>query len=127
MLAVVFCVSVDPCFQKAYAHDLRGCRSSRVISCTSAAGSLGSGVISAQSTLVSRHQSKPGVYHVGLPKVSHSVLCFLFVFGDVGLNGDVGKGGGNFAEIGEESLTAGQGETGGDDGVDEGSLSSDRG
>ena len=66
-------------------------------------------------------QTKVVVYRrVGLSaETSHRVRHFPTVFGDVGLDGDVGQGCGEFAEFGEKFVTAGQGETGCDDWVDE--------
>ena len=53
-------------------------------------------------------------------KASHRILDFPSVFRDVGLDGDVRHGSGEVSEFSEEFVTAGEGETRGDDGVDEG-------
>ena len=84
-------------------------------------------MISAQSIPGNQHISPNwALYcHIRLPKASHCIHCFLFVFGDVGLNGDMGKAGSKFAKIGGEFFTAGQGKTGEDKGT-RGSLSCER-
>ena len=71
-------------------------------------------MILAQSTPGSQHISPNQAlyHHIELPKASHCIHCFLFVFEDVGLNGDMGKVGGKFAKISGEVFTAGQGKQG---------------